>query len=86
MPPPTFRELVHRFTDLIALAIPLLVGLALLIFLLGLARFLFHFGNEEARRAGKDMMLYGTVGLFVMVAVWGLVNILTVTVLGEGVL
>jgi hypothetical protein len=28
---------------------------------------------------GKNLMLYGLVGFFVMVSVWGLVNILTGT-------
>jgi len=36
-------------------------------------------GDEEKRKAGRNTMLYGIIGLFVMVAVWGLVNVLIST-------
>jgi hypothetical protein len=35
--------------------------------------------NEEARKEGKKVIIFGIVGLFVMVSVWGLVNILQET-------
>ncbi|HEU0081211.1 MAG TPA: hypothetical protein VFQ72_04320 [Candidatus Paceibacterota bacterium] len=35
--------------------------------------------SEEKRQAGKDTVIYGIIGLFVMVSIWGLVNILTST-------
>jgi hypothetical protein len=35
--------------------------------------------SEEKRQSGKDTIVYGIIGLFVMVSVWGLVNILTST-------
>src|SRR5581483_624169 len=35
--------------------------------------------SEEKREAGRQKMVYGIIGLFVMVSIWGLVNILTNT-------
>ncbi len=32
--------------------------------------------SEEGRQEGKNIILYGVIGLFVMVSIWGLVNIL----------
>ncbi len=35
--------------------------------------------SEEKRQSGRDTIVYGVIGLFVMVSVWGLVNILSST-------
>lgn len=35
--------------------------------------------SEEKRKSGRETIIYGVIGLFVMVSVWGLVNILTST-------
>jgi membrane-associated HD superfamily phosphohydrolase len=32
--------------------------------------------SEEKRESGREMVVYGIIGLFVMISVWGLVNIL----------
>jgi hypothetical protein len=40
----------------------------------------FHMiGNEEKREEGKTAVYYGIIGLFVMMSIWGLVNILDAT-------
>src|SRR3989344_2763054 len=36
--------------------------------------------SEEVKEKGKNLMLWGLIGFFVMVSIWGLVNILTGTV------
>lgn len=36
----------------------------------------FQLMREEKREEGKNIVLYGIVGLFVMTSIWGLVNIL----------
>lgn len=35
--------------------------------------------DEEKRQKGKDIVLFGIVGIFVMTSIWGLVNILDST-------
>lgn len=57
----------------------LLIGLAVIFFLVGIVRFMFSVGDETKRKEGKTMMIYGIIGLFVMVSVWGLVNLLSNT-------
>jgi hypothetical protein len=40
----------------------------------------FHMiGSEEKREDGKTAVYYGIIGLFVMMSIWGLVNILDAT-------
>lgn len=54
--------------------IPIVFTLALLVFFWGLVKYIF--GAEHDKEAAKKTMLWGVVALFVMAAVWGLVNFL----------
>jgi membrane protease YdiL (CAAX protease family) len=57
-------------------ALPLLILAALVLLLFGIVR-TFFFNSDEGKRAeGKSFVLWGIIALFVMVSVWGLVNIL----------
>jgi membrane protease YdiL (CAAX protease family) len=72
----TFKDLVDRAVNtIIAPIVPLLIGLAVLVFLYGVLNFTFSEGGAK-KEEGKQYMIWGIVGLFVMVSVWGLVAIL----------
>lgn len=58
--------------------VPLVFAIAFIVFIWGIFTY-FIAGNEEKRKQGQEMMLYGLIGFFVMVSVWGLVNILVGT-------
>ena len=68
------ERLVESVGRLVGLALPIVVGLALLAFFWGLVKFIFAQGNEEGAADAKKIMLWGLVALFVMVSVWGLVR------------
>ena len=70
----TIPTLLKSVGSLINTALPIVVGLALLGFFWGLAMFIFGANDEEKRKEGRSIMIWGVVALFVMVAVWGLVN------------
>ena len=57
--------------------IPLIIGLAVLWFIWGVFSFIRAAGDEEGRKKGRDMMIWGIVGIAVMISVWGLVNLLS---------
>ncbi|OGG78021.1 hypothetical protein A3A36_00945 [Candidatus Kaiserbacteria bacterium RIFCSPLOWO2_01_FULL_52_12b] len=61
--------------------VPVLFAIAFIVFLWG-AFYVFILGanSEEVKEKGKNLMLWGLIGFFVMVSIWGLVNILTGTV------
>lgn len=60
--------------------VPLVFALALIVFIWGLFQsFILGGTDPEKRKAGQDLMLWGIIAFFVMVSVWGLVNILTGT-------
>src|SRR3989338_7059297 len=61
--------------------VPVLFALAFIVFLWGAFQtFIVGANNEEVKENGKNLMLWGLIGFFVMVSIWGLVNILTGTV------
>ncbi len=58
--------------------VPVLFAVAFIVFIWGAFQaFILGANDQEAKGKGKHLMLYGLIGFFVMVSVWGLVNILT---------
>ena len=61
--------------------VPVLFAVAFIVFLWGAFKtFILGATSEEVKEQGKNLMLWGLIGFFVMVSIWGLVNILTGTV------
>ena len=61
--------------------VPVLFAIAFIVFLWGAFQtFIVGANNDEVKEKGKNLMLWGLIGFFVMVSIWGLVNILTGTV------
>jgi|SRR3989344_300435 len=53
--------------------LPLLVGIAVLVLIVGIIRYITAGEDEEKRGKARNLMIYGIIGLFVMVSMWGLV-------------
>lgn len=67
--PSNFKELVNIFVDLIRTALPVIAGLALLVFVWGLVKFIFRVGGDEkAVEEGKNLMKWGLIALFALVS------------------
>jgi len=71
-----FKELVYSIIPIANNIIKVLIMFALLVFLWGIAKFIRSAGNPEAKEEGKQKMIYGVVGLFIIVSIWGLIGIL----------
>jgi len=52
----------------------LLFGVAVVYFLYGLLKFIQNSDNEDAQKEGKQHMLWGVIGIFFMIAVYGILN------------
>jgi len=59
--------------------IPVLIGIAVLLFIWGVISFITAGDNEEARKSARNRIIWGIIFIFVIVSVWGLVNILIQT-------
>ncbi len=78
----SLSDLVQLVLKMINLLLRFTIALALLFFLINIFRMVFASGSEDDIKQAKTYMLYGIVALFVMVSVWGLVNIVTSTFFG----
>lgn len=54
----------------------LLFALALVYFIYGLIKYLLSPDNEEVRKSSKSQMLWGIIGMFIMVSVFGILSII----------
>ncbi len=68
-------KLILAVGTLVKGLLPIAGGIALLIFLWGLAIFIF---KDDKKEEGRNRMVWGVIALFVMIAVWGLVGFLRV--------
>ncbi len=69
------RGLVEATGEIVEIATIVVAGIALLAFFWGLAQYIFKLGGDEkAVESGKTLMKWGTVALFVMISIWGIVR------------
>lgn len=73
----TFADLITYLITTINQAVGFLIALAVLLFIYGVVRYMLAGGDEEAVKTGRKYILWGIIGLAVIVSVWGLVNLLT---------
>ena len=57
----------------------LLFSLGFLIFMWGLVEFIANPTNSATKEKGKQHMIFGVLGLLIMVSVWGIVDLITNT-------
>ena len=65
---------------LLGKVIPVLVIIAIVVFIYGVVKYIRNADNAEQRKEGSLFMLYGIIALFVMVSIWALVGILGATI------
>jgi len=75
----TFKDFAAKIVEFINALSAFVSALALFLFIIGVVRFISTAGDDNSRKAGKEMMIWGTVALFVMISVWGLVTIIQTT-------
>ncbi len=59
---------------LIKLASPMAFALCLLYFFYGIATYILRAGDEKKAKEGKSIMVYGTIAMFVVVSIFGIIR------------
>lgn len=72
------ESVLCKVNELLSAVVPVLIALAVVYFVWGVVSYMFG-GDEEAKKNGRGRIIYGIIGLAVIVSLWGLVNILTNT-------
>lgn len=67
-----------RIHELLSAILPVLIALGVVYFVYGVVTY-FIASDEEAKTSGKDRIIFGVIGLAVILSIWGLVRIVTNT-------
>jgi len=71
-----FLENVLTFID--SYVIPFILGIGFLVFVWGMFQYFIRGGADpEAQKSGKSLILYAIGGFVIILAFWGIVNIIT---------
>lgn len=62
-------------TELFMPLYELAIGISAVYFLYGVAKYVFDLNNPEKQTYGRSHMLYGTIGLFIVLSVGGILGI-----------
>lgn len=76
-----FSSVVACSIGIINVVIPILAGIALLLFLWGGVRYIYSSGEGE-HKEGREVLLWGLIALFVLFSVYGILRILSNEFLG----
>lgn len=75
----TITDLLGDIRDVLDNAIPFIIGLAVFVILWGIFNYITHAAEEEKRTEARQYIVWGIIGVFFMLSVWGFVNILVNT-------
>lgn len=71
------RGFIGSLIDILNAIIPLIFGVAIVLFLWGIAKAYFLSGDDsDSRKEGRNLIIWGVIALFIMIAFWGFVNLL----------
>ena len=71
----TLGSIICKIGNLLNLILPILIVLGVVYFVWGVIEYV-RANDEESRKKGRDHMIYGIIGLFIIVALWGIINVL----------
>ena len=69
-------EILNQFKNTLNTVIVIIFALATVVFGWGIVQYISAGGNDEKLKAGRQHMLWGIIGMAVMLAAWGLAKIL----------
>ncbi len=69
---------LDNISNFLSALLPLLVSIGVIYFVWGVVQYVIN-DSDEAKKKGKDRIIYGIIGLAVILSIWGLVNILIAT-------
>ena len=78
----TFAKIIGNIEAILKQIIELLFLVATVVFLWGVIQYVIAGGDEKKVVQAKQQIIYGLIGLFVMVALWGIVFAIYRTLFG----
>jgi hypothetical protein len=67
-----------KIHEILSSVLPVLIALGVVYFVWGIVQYVIG-DTDEAKTKGRDKMIFGVIGLAVIISVWGIVYIITTT-------
>ncbi len=74
----TLMSILCRVNELFGIVVPILIALGVIYFIWGVVSYVIG-TDEETKASARQKIIYGIIGLAVIIGVWGLVGILNRT-------
>lgn len=71
-----FKGVIEYITGVGLEVIPFLGAIAFLVFVLGVAKFIKSSGTDKEIKDKKNLLIWGVIGIFVLVTIWGIIAFL----------
>jgi hypothetical protein len=71
----TLQGILCKVSEILNAVIPVLIALGVVYFIWGVVQYVIS-SDEVAKKTGRNRIIYGIIGLAVIIGLWGLVNIL----------
>ncbi len=68
-----FMRGLAQIKIVLGLAVPVIIALAVVVFLWGVLKFVTAAGDEEKRKEGRGFIIWGLVGVAVMILLWAII-------------
>ena len=68
----TFESVVYSVLNIFDTAMPVLVALALVLFMVGVVKYIYSEGEHKNR----ELIMWSLIALFIMVSIWGILRVL----------
>lgn len=81
--PSGVRGFLGTIQGLLNAVVPILISLGIVYLVWGIVQYMIG-DSEEAKTKGKERVIFGIIGLAIIISVWGLVSIVTKTFNLEG--
>ena len=69
------RSIICEIGDIFNTVVPVIITLGVVFFIWGVVQYVIS-ADEEAKKKGKDKMIYGIIGLVIVVGLWGIVGLI----------
>ncbi|MCF7835688.1 MAG: hypothetical protein K9M15_01025 [Candidatus Marinimicrobia bacterium] len=75
----TLTDVITTIGEMIDTIIPILMTLVVAVFLWGIVKYVTAGGDAEKEKSARGYIIYGLIGIFVLVAFWGIVKMFAST-------
>ena len=72
----TITGFLGQLSGILNRIIPFIIGLTVFIILWGIFTYITHAAEEEKRAEARQFIIWGIIGVFFMLSIWGFVNLL----------